>query len=132
MVNGRVRSAMALTMSCVVVGLVVKINADETSVDARRAELVTVARKAYESIEADFKQNRVVIDDVYMWSRRLMQAELQQGTSANAAAEHTQRMSNLNDYVLEQMQTNPKWAGRKLHLQSEYYLLDAKLGEAAK
>jgi hypothetical protein len=133
MAKGRVRLARFVTMLCLVVGFVVKINADEPSMEDNRAELVTAAKEAYEANESNFKQNKVVLDDVYVWSRRLMEAEKLQGTNSNAAADHTKRMRDLNEYVvLELPKRYPQRPVLLLHLQMKYFLLEAEREQAIK
>jgi hypothetical protein len=131
MAKRRTTLAALVLMLCLVVGFVAKLNADETAAEVKRAELVTAAKKAYESKEADFKNFRCLADEVYVWSRRLMQAEQLQGTNANAAAEHLTRMRDLNDFVLDLEENNPQRAGT-IHLQTKYYLLEAEIGQATK
>jgi hypothetical protein len=128
--KGRVKLVLFASMLCLVVGIVAKLKADETSVETKRAQLVTAAKEAYKATDAAFRLNRCVVDEVYMWSRRLMQSEQLQGTNANAASEHTSRMHELHDYVLDLREKNPQRSLEHICLQTTYYLLEAEIGQA--
>jgi hypothetical protein len=130
MANRRVQLVVCLSILCVVAGVVVKLKADESSVEIKRTELVKAAKDAYDATDAAFKQNRCIIEEVYIWSRRLMQAEQLQGTNANAAAEHSRRMSDLRDYVLDLKEKNPQRSLQHMYLQSKYYIVEAEIGQA--
>jgi hypothetical protein len=130
MANRRVQLVVFMSMLCLAVGVVVKLKADQTSVEIKRAELVKAAKDAYDATDAAFKQNRCIIEEVYIWSRRLMQAEQLQGANANAAAEHTQRMNDLRDYVLDLREKNPQRSLEHMLLQAKYYVLEAEIGQA--
>ncbi len=130
MAKGRVKVVVFASMLCLIASVVAKLMADEGSVETKRAELVNAAKDAYKATDAAFRMNRCVVDEVYMWSRRLMQAEQLQGTNANAAAEHTSRMHKLHDYVLDLREKNPQRALEHISLQTKYYLLEAEIGQA--
>jgi hypothetical protein len=95
----------------------------------KRAELIAAAKAAYKGADFDFRQNRCVVDEVYVWSKRLRDAE--QGVNANAAADHAERMGALHAHVQEMFNTNPAFVGRSL-LATKYYVAEADVDQGAK
>ena len=58
--------------------------------------LAEAAEGAYKATEASFHAGRRSVEDIYRWSKRLMEAQLADGKHPNARAEHLARMAQLH------------------------------------
>ena len=123
-------AAAVSTMSLVVA--LAHLRADERAAPDKQAAVVEAARKAYEATDSEFRQFRCVIDEVYVWSKRLLEAEQRHGANANAAADHADRMRKLDTFVLELQKSHPKHVVGNLLLATKYYVLEAEANQAAK
>jgi hypothetical protein len=62
--------------------------------------LAEAANEGYKSALAAFGDGHVTCEDVYRWSRRIMDAELANGRGNSAVANHLDRMKALNNLVM--------------------------------
>jgi hypothetical protein len=58
-------------------------------------EIVKAAQDALKATEAEYAAERAKVEDVYTWSRRVMEEELKHGTNPNAAGDHVHRMQKV-------------------------------------
>lgn len=61
--------------------------------------LADVADRAYKAAVASHDAGRGTVEDIYRWSRRLMEAQQADGKHPNAKAEHLARMVELHGRV---------------------------------
>jgi hypothetical protein len=97
--------------------------ADEQAAEKKNAELIASAKAAYAAADDDFRNFRCVVDEVYVWSQRLMDAE--GGANSGAAAGHAERMRNLHAFVQHLQEKQPQPVNRAL-LATRYYVLEAE------
>jgi hypothetical protein len=97
--------------------------ADEHAADKENAELVAAAKAAYAAADDDFRNFRCIVDEVYVWSQRLMEAE--GGANSGAAAGHAERMRSLHAFVQHLQEKQPQPVNRAL-LATRYYVLEAE------
>ncbi len=124
------RQAVAVSIPLVVVAFVAYLRADEGDAARRPADLVVAAKDVFEATKTDFEEGKCVIEDVHLWSERLMKAELALGTNAKAVANHADRMRKLYVYMEGLAKANPA-RGMRYFLNAKYYRLEAETLEAA-
>lgn len=105
---------------------VAQLWAEERAAAGKNAELIAAARAAYEATDDDFRNFRCVVDEVYDWSKRLMDAE--GGANSNAAAVHAERMRSLHAFVKHLQEKQPQGVNRTL-LATRYYVLEAEANQ---
>ncbi len=66
------------------------------------------------------------VEDIYLWSRRLMEAEEQDGAGNAAVADHVERMRNLHKKVAALRQTGTKGGSERDFYATAYYLVEAE------
>ena len=105
--------------------------ADEARKPDNAAELVDAAKNTLPATIAANIAGQATIEDVYQWSRHLMEAEQAAG-KAGASADHLQRMENLYQSAEALYQANAKGATVNKALASKFYFLEAQAMNAAK
>ena len=131
MTNSYLRLAAAASILFVILSSIAHLQADEGDAARRPADLVEAAKNVFEATQSDFEQGKCVIEDVHLWSERLMKAEQSLGANANAAADHTDRMRKLYIYMQDLVKANPA-RGVRSYLNAKYYILEAEANQAAK
>jgi hypothetical protein len=105
--------------------------ADEACKPDNAAELVEAAKSTLQATIAANTAGRATIEEVYQWSRRLMEAEQAAG-NAKARAGHLQRMEHLYQSADGLYQAKAKGATVNKALASKFYFLEAQAMNAAK
>jgi Skp family chaperone for outer membrane proteins len=99
---------------------------DEPQANQDIPEIVKEAEFALRSTDAAYNAGQATVEDMYRWSRRLMEAELANGSNKKAALDHVSRMRDLNTKVEALFKIGAK-GGAENHLHAtRYYLLEAQ------
>src|SRR4051812_15880141 len=61
--------------------------------------LAEAAEGAYKATSASYEAGRYTVEDMYRWSKRLMEAQQADGKRPNAKVEHLARMAQLHQKV---------------------------------
>jgi hypothetical protein len=102
--------------------------------DSRQAlgkSRLEAAQKLYDLRVEQFRTGEVVSDDVYTWSRHILDAQTDLARTANeraaAAAGHLSRMKTLQDFFAQERRENPKGCYDRLQLLAvDYYVKEAE------
>ena len=89
--------------------------------------LVEAAQQAYTLYKATYEMGRTELDDVYRWSKRLMEAELRSDNHRDTAiSNHVDRMSTLHKDVAAKFAIGAQGGSAADYHASIYYLEEAK------
>lgn len=125
----RTRPYPVVAIGCLVAAaallMAFRINADQIRKPQNAPEMVETAKNALRSTMAAQLAGRATIEDIYQWSRRLMDAELVAGT-ATASADHLERMDTLHKKVEALYKTASKGGSEDKYHASKFYLLEAQ------
>ena len=105
--------------------------ADQDRKPHNAPEMVETAKSALRSTMAAQLAGRATIEDIYQWSRRLMNAEQLAGI-ASASADHLERMDTLHKKVEALYKTASKGGSEDKYYASKFYLLEAQAMNPAK
>jgi hypothetical protein len=104
-------------------------------------QMRAAARDAYQAVTASYEAGTGKLDDVYLWSKRWMQAEIDSGPAGDAKkfyGEHQQRMQQLNAVVSAKHRVGAVGGEGELFTAVTFYLAEADFllahlnGDAAK
>jgi hypothetical protein len=104
---------------------------DDPQTNQNVPETVDAAKSAFETIAADYALGQASVEDMYQWSRRLMEAELAGGTNKKAVLDHVARMRTLFEKVAGLHKIQVKGGSAREFQSTRYYLLAAQ-GDALK
>ena len=88
-------------------------------------QLVETATAAFKAARAEYEVGRGTVEDLYQWSRRIMDAELSNGAGA-AATNHLARMTELNDRVTALVGIGRESTDGTLATSAAYYVVEAE------
>lgn len=87
--------------------------------------LADAAEHAYQATEASYNAGRYSAEDLYRWSKRLMEAQQADGKHPNARAEHLARMAQLHKKATALYHTASKGGDEATYYATMFYLLEA-------
>jgi hypothetical protein len=88
--------------------------------------LAQAANEAYKSSLAAYLNGHATCEDVYQWSRRIMDAELASGTPNSAVADHLTRMKDLHEIVTAKFKQGSADTSKPAVDATNFYLLEAE------
>jgi hypothetical protein len=92
-----------------------------------KSKLAQAADAALKATEAQYMFQQASVEDMHLWSRRLMEAEMQEGAGKEAIADHLGRMQKLHTKVAALYQTGVKGGSEDKFYATAFYLEEAKL-----
>ena len=106
---------------------------DAEKLSARQAALVRAAERAYWGHKASYEAGRATAEDLYLWSRRWMEAAQSASDRREdkiaAAREHLARMTQMEAVIVTQSETG--LASTAAESAAEFYRVEAELLLAA-
>jgi hypothetical protein len=108
--------------------------AQDSGAEDAKSKLVEAAKQTYMSIAAEYQFGQASVEDMYQWSRRLMEAEINSGDGRRlkAQTDHIDRMNELHKKVAALRANGVKGGSTPDYYATMYYLLEAEsLREAA-
>ena len=105
--------------------------ADEDKAAQPKSKLVLTAEAALEATQAQFQFQQATVEDVYIWSRRLLEAERANGAGQSALTSHVARMANLRKKVAALRMAGAPGGSPDKYFATTFYLLEAKQLEQA-
>jgi hypothetical protein len=87
--------------------------------------LAEAAEGAYKATSASYEAGRYTVEDVYRWSKRLMEAQQADGKHPNARAEHLARMAQLHKKVSALYFHASKGGDEASYYATMFYVLEA-------
>jgi hypothetical protein len=88
--------------------------------------LVQAAEGALRATQAEYQSGQASAEDVYTWSRRLMEEELKHGTNQNAARDHVTRMRHLAEQAEALFKQGARGGSERKFQATLYYHLKAQ------
>jgi hypothetical protein len=107
------------------------LRADDPEENQDVPEIVKEAEMAFKCTQAEHQFQQRSVEDLYQWSRRLMEAERASGTNKNAALDHVTRMRQLHEKIEALFKHGVKGGSETDFHATRYYLLEAQ-AEAVK
>jgi hypothetical protein len=95
-------------------------------------KLVEAAQAALIATEADYNVNNATLEEIYQWSKRLMDAELQNRGGDAAVSRHFDRMAEKQKRVSALFQAGVRGGSAKEEAAARYYLEEAAAMVAAR
>jgi hypothetical protein len=129
-----------ILLSCIslVVGgswlYVTHLRADETEGlnSTPNQTLVGFAKEALVATEAAYFVNQASLEEIYEWSKRLMDAELLNGVGDDAVSAHLERMREKHRRAEALFQAGARGVSPKDYAAARYYLMEAESMMAAR
>jgi hypothetical protein len=87
--------------------------------------LAEAAEGAYRATSASYEAGRGTAEDIYLWSKRLMEAQQADGKHPNAKAEHLARMAEFHKKVSALYHTGSKGGDESRYYATMFYVLEA-------
>lgn len=87
--------------------------------------IVVAADGAYQAANDRFFANKATVEDVYLWSQRLMKAQEADGKHPNAKADHLSRMENLQELITERYKSGVPGIDKFELSATSFYVLEA-------
>lgn len=115
-----VGSAMALMLFGVS-----RVSADTDGTRGKQSDITAAAIEAYKATQASFLTNKTTVEDLYRWSKQVMECERADG-NAKAVDEHTKRMEELHGRIEKYRQTGSPQGSEINYYSTKFYLLEAK------
>ena len=97
----------------------------EEGIVAPPKTLAGAAEGAYKATAASYEAGRYTVEDVYRWSKRLMEAQQADGKHFNARTEHLARMAQLHQKVSALYFTASKGGDGASYYATMFYVLEA-------
>jgi hypothetical protein len=88
--------------------------------------IAEAAEAAYRATSASYEAGRGTAEDIYLWSKRLMEAQQADGKHPNAKAEHLARMAQFYQKVSALYATGSKGGDESRYYATMFYLLEAR------
>lgn len=104
--------------------------AQEGKVIKPTSALAQAANEAYKSSLAAYLDGHATCEDIYQWSRRIMDAELSSGTPNSAVADHLARMKDLHEIVTAKLKQGSADTSKAAIDATNFYLLEAAAMQA--
>jgi hypothetical protein len=79
--------------------LIAQVRAQNAAEQPAPSKLVAAAESAFKAAQVMYDVGQVDAEELYRWSRRLLDAQLRAGAGNDAALEHVARMRNLHDRI---------------------------------
>ena len=124
MSTNRAVSLSAGLIACISLLLISRSNADEEA--KPDLSLVEAADLAWKSTKAEFAAGQRDVEELYQWSRRLMDAELAAGETG-ARKDHLSRMRDLYHQMDARYNAGAELGSERRVAATKYYLLEAEL-----
>jgi hypothetical protein len=99
--------------------------AEENTV-GKPTTLAEAAEGAYKATAASYEAGRYTVEDMYRWSKRLMEAQQADGKHPNAKAEHLARMAQLHQKVSALYATGSHGGDEPSYYATMFYVLEAR------
>jgi hypothetical protein len=96
--SAKLATAGMMIGACVLMAL--PTSAENEEQNPVESTLVAAARAALEATQARFQVGQASADQIYLWSRRLLEAELASGAGRSVALKHVARMRELSDRAI--------------------------------
>jgi hypothetical protein len=119
--------AIAILGICGVWSCASRLRAEADKPGRPKSNLAQAADAALKATEAQYAFQQASVEDVYLWSRRLMEAEMQEGAGNKAIADHVARMQNLHAKVAALFKAGVVGGSEDRFYATAYYLEEAKL-----
>jgi len=107
----------------IIVSLVILVPVAQSSGTVER-ERLDAASRAYSAVEAQYQVGTVKLDDLYLWSVRVMQSDRAVNGDSAAVQAHAARMKALGSVVTKRVESG--MAGRHEELAMNYYNAEAR------
>jgi hypothetical protein len=101
--------------------------ADEPQTDEGALALAKAARSAFDATYSQYETDNATAEDVYRWSRRLMETELQGDRKGTAIADHLARMRGLQELVAVRHKKGVSGGENATYHAATYFLTEARL-----
>jgi hypothetical protein len=104
--------------------------ADKGAATPKTSPLAEAALETYKCASAEYLTGKTTVEDLYQWSRRLMECEVADG-KATALADHAARMRQLHDKMDKLFKLGLPPATSFKYNATKFYVLEAEkaLGE---
>jgi hypothetical protein len=103
-----------------------RLQADDPAENEDVPEIVNAAQEAFKSAQAEHGFQQANVEDLYQWSRRLMEAEQASGKNKKAVLDHVTRMRDLHARTEALFKTGAKGGSAFRYHATRYYLLEAE------
>jgi membrane-bound lytic murein transglycosylase len=88
--------------------------------------LAEAAESAYKATVASYEAGKGTVEDIYRWSRRLMEAQQAEGKNPEAKAAHLARMNKLQQKVEARYMTGSVAGEASAYYATKFYVLEAE------
>lgn len=100
--------------------------ADDTEPNPAKSALVTAAKAALEATQTEYEVGQSSAEEIYVWSKRLMEAELASGADRSSAMQHVTRMKSLFERVATLARVGAAGGEASTVAATTYYFEEAK------
>ena len=103
-----------------------RLQAEDPKPEQEKPEILEAAKAALMATQAEYQFGQADVEDIYAWSRRLMEEEIKHGANKKAALEHVIRMRNLSQRAEALFKHGAKGGTERKYQATRYYHLKAK------
>ena len=117
---------VALLLSCVTFVGMEATRGQQSAPAAANSKLLDAAKATLKAMQADYEVGRATVEDIYRWSKRVMEAEQQAGVE-QAAKDHLARMRELHDGTVAKRERGREGGEARNYQATAYYLAEAQI-----